>query len=328
MEVMTTYESFAIGFDRRSPSTSRQPQASRGRTSPLVTTFAMTAAVVTLAALLVSPWPSSAASVVPTDQSATIAVEAPEPAIASPAPRPAGVEVAPLSRPIVVLYGDSLAWEARDAFVLAFAGHPEVEVHFRTQGGIAICDVLDVMASDAATIDPGAVVIQFSGNALTPCMSGSDGSSLKGRAYFDRYEADAEAAIAKFAGTDTQVIFAGAPLAENDQGDYKGGFLNAIYERMGRTHDNVRYVDAGAAVLDNGRWTPTLPCLPGEPCTGGVDAAGEAVNVVRAPDGGHFCPASRDAVRGVTGECPIWSSGAFRFGSAMAEPVVASLASV
>ena len=37
-------------------------------------------------------------------------------------------------------------------------------------------------------------------------------------------------------------------------------------------------------VLDEGRWTNTLPCVPGEPCEGGTDAAGRPVNVVRAPD--------------------------------------------
>ena len=60
---------------------------------------------------------------------------------------------------------------------------------------------------------------------------------------------------------------------------------------------NVRYVDAGAAVLDDGRWTETLSCLPGEPCAGGTDPLGRSVNVVRAPDGVHFCPAEGRAPR-------------------------------
>ena len=28
------------------------------------------------------------------------------------------------------------------------------------------------------------------------------------------------------------------------------------------------------------------------------------------------------AINGVTGDCPVWSSGAFRFGTAMAAPVI------
>jgi hypothetical protein len=183
------------------------------------------------------------------------------------------------------------------------------------------------MAEDAATLAPGAVVVEFSGNNMTACMQDAEGTPLTGEAYVEHYAADAEAVIATFVPNGTQVIFAGAPISRSaaEHGDFNGGRLNAVYEQMSRIHDGVRYADAGAAVLDAGRWTATLPCLPLEPCTGGVDSAGRAVNVVRAPDGGHFCPASKDAVRGVTGACPVWSSGAFRYGSALALPVIESL---
>jgi hypothetical protein len=49
------------------------------------------------------------------------------------------------------------------------------------------------------------------------------------------------------------------------------------------------------------------------------------VNVVRAPDGAHFCPGAPAAVRGVTVACPVWSSGAWRFGNSMAAAVVGDL---
>jgi hypothetical protein len=49
------------------------------------------------------------------------------------------------------------------------------------------------------------------------------------------------------------------------------------------------------------------------------------VNVVRAVDGTHFCPVPSDAVQAVAGDCPVWSSGAFRFGTAMADPVIRDL---
>jgi hypothetical protein len=52
------------------------------------------------------------------------------------------------------------------------------------------------------------------------------------------------------------------------------------------------------------------------------------VNIVRAADGTHFCPAPVTVVRGVTGACPVWSSGAFRFGTAMAEPLIRRWAAV
>ncbi len=244
----------------------------------------------------------------------------PEP---EPAPEP---ELAPLTRPIVVLYGDSLAWEARHTFVAAFADRPDVDVVVHTFGGTAICDWHDQMAQDAATLQPGAVVVEFSGNNFTPCMQDANGAGLTGTEYFDRYAADAEAVIATFAPVGAQVLFAGGPLTRAAAERGTGGELNDIYARLADDHDGVRYVDAGAAVLADGEFTTTLPCLPFEPCTGGTDDAGGAVNVVRAPDGIHFCPAAADAVRGVTGDCPVWSSGAFRYGAALAQPVLDHLA--
>jgi hypothetical protein len=226
----------------------------------------------------------------------------------------------PIGRAMVVLYGDSLAWEARDAFVMSFAGRAEVAV--RTFGGTAICDWLETMAADAVRMQPGVVVVEFSGNNFTSCMLGPDGAGLRDGALVDRYRADAESVIALFVHHGTQVVFAGSPTAgaASDR-----PVLNQVYERLADEHDGVHYVDAGAAVLDEGRWTATLPCLPAEPCEGGVDADGTPVSAVRAPDGMHFCPVDSDAVDGVTGACPVWSSGAFRFGAAMAAPVVAAL---
>jgi len=231
--------------------------------------------------------------------------------------------VAPLANSTVVLYGDSLAWEARGAFALAFADRPGVQIHERTFGGTAICDWLAAMADDAATLRPGAVVVEFSGNNFTPCMHDDAGQPLTGDALVERYAADAAAVVATFAPHDTQVIFAGAPVARpadpSTDGDSIISRLNERYALVAHSSDAVRYVDAGASVLAGGSWTATLPCLTGEPC--GADGT----NVVRAPDGLHFCPASGDAERGVTGDCPVWSSGAFRFGAALAAPVLEHL---
>jgi len=235
---------------------------------------------------------------------------------------------APLANPVVILYGDSLAFEAADSFVGAFAGKPGVQVLTRTDGGTAICDWFDAMRRDAATLAPGAVVLEFSGNALTPCMQGTDGKALSGEAYWEHYRADAQTAISIFAPARSRVYVAGSPISRVQEatGDFHGGLVNAMYEELASEHADVAaYVDAGAAVLDHGDWTATLPCLPNEPCTGGTDLRNRGVNVVRAPDGGHFCPASEEAKRGVVAACPVWSSGAFRYGNAMAAPVLAAL---
>ena len=226
------------------------------------------------------------------------------------------------TRPVVVLYGDSLAWESRAYFVwdLVAAG---ADVETRTYGGTAICDFLDQMRADASGLKPDAVVIEFSGNALTPCVR-SAAAGQGGLDLVDTYRADAETVMSIFPAA--RIYFAGSPVSEkaSEDGEVHGA-MDGLYREIAAHEANVRYVDAGAAVLDDCRWTETLSCLPGEPCAGGTDPLGRSVNVVRAPDGVHFCPAAKDAQRGVTATCPVWSSGAYRYGSAMAQPVVLDL---
>ena len=80
----------------------------------------------------------------------------------------------------------------------------------------------------------------------------------------------------------------------------------------------MTYVDAGRAVEGSGEtFTWTLPCLPIELCTGPA-VAGRRTNVVRSPDGVHFCLVGIDNAPG----CGEYSSGAFRFALAMATPVI------
>jgi hypothetical protein len=228
--------------------------------------------------------------------------------------------------PSVVLYGDSLASEAQTHFKVALASAGITDVHARTFGGTALCDWLDEMRADAVDQRLSVAVIEFSGNAFTPCMQDSSGSALRGDAFYAKYRDDALEALRTFSATNTRVIFVGTPVSRNALEERRGdaGRLNALYASVATVRGAV-YADAGAAVLDRGRFTATLECLPDEPCTGGSDASGTPINAVRAPDGVHFCPAAPEAIDGVTGDCPVWSSGAFRFGTAMAEPVIREL---
>ena len=228
----------------------------------------------------------------------------------------------------VVLYGDSLAWEARDFFTRALAGAFITQVTTRTFGGTAICDWLGQMRADAASLRPDAVVVEFSGNALTPCMRAPNGSALTGATYFQKYASDSAAVLDIFSPRHALVFFVGAPISRDAEraGDPTAPTLHTLYAALARSTPYGRYIDAGASVLAGGRWTATLPCLPTEPCMG-RDAIGTPVNVVRAPDGVHFCPSALPAVRGVTAPCSVWASGSWRFGNAMAAPVIAEFES-
>ncbi len=74
---------------------------------------------------------------------------------------------------------------------------------------------------------------------------------------------------------------------------------------------------ASQSVMAYGSFTWTLPCLPDEPCTGP-----SGTNVVRAPDGVHFCPNGVSTQVDYFTECSVYSSGAFRFATAMLSPAL------
>jgi hypothetical protein len=220
----------------------------------------------------------------------------------------------------VILYGDSLAFEARDAFALTLQRGNDIEVVDRTFGGTAICDWLDRMRQDLHDLQPTAVVLEFAGNNVTPCVQGPQGP-LTGPALADKYRSDARAATGIFAGAGVRVYWMGAPPISGAQaGDFE--LVRHVYEaepsRMTMPtppFGTVEYVDAGGAVVEGGRFTATLPCLPSE------DAADGCVDgriPVRALDGVHFCPVREGPG---TDRCPVYSSGAGRFGLAMAAPV-------
>lgn len=220
----------------------------------------------------------------------------------------------------VILYGDSLAFESRDFFSLAMQSDADVEVVDRTFGGTAICDRLDQMRHDLHDLQPTAVVLEFVGNNVTNCMRGPDGP-LTGDALVQKYRHDARSATSIFAGAGVRVYWMGAPAVS--------GPLESDFVRVRRAYEaeprrltfatpplrRVEFVDAGQAVLDHGRFTDTLPCLPTEgPAEGCVDGR----IPVRSADGIHFCLARipRDASR-----CSAYPAGAARFGFAMAAPV-------
>jgi len=222
-------------------------------------------------------------------------------------------ELPPPGPPRVVLYGDSLVSEAAQDFsFLAANSGASVRVH--TFPGTATCDWLPQMAADAQTWQPTAAVLAFSGDAFTPCMTGYQ---LGTPQYFEKYKEDNLTAISIFRSIGTKVILIGMPMDENAGSSQIGSTLNQLYQSLAKSNVGVSYDDAGQSVLANGQFTWTLPCLPHEPCTGPA-----GTNVVRAPDGGHFCPTGKTTLIAGLEECDVYSSGAFRFASAMLGPAL------
>ena len=220
----------------------------------------------------------------------------------------------------VILYGDSLAFEARDAFALSLQRGSDVEVVDRTFGGTAICDRLDRMRRDLHDLQPSAVVLEFVGNNVTPCMRGPNGP-LIGEDLLRKYRDDARTATRIFAGAGVRVYWMGAPSTATAEEPVFAGVRHGYEAESSRLTfatppvPRVRYVDAGLAVLDGGRFAATLPCLPSE---GAGEGCVDGHIPVRALDGVHFCPVRTGPG---DGRCPVYSGGAVRFGLAMAQPI-------
>ena len=209
----------------------------------------------------------------------------------------------------VDFFGDSLGYQAEPYLDMFFAEGGHYTVSNNTYGGTATCDWLSRMAA-AATERPQAAILVFSGNAFTPCM---EGAALESPEYYDLYSSYTEQAIGIFSAVGTHVFLVGTPIDESS-----GARLDDLYQRLAQANPlAVTYVNAGAAVeTPAGRFTFTLPCLSIEPSCGA-----NGTNVVRSPDGIHFCPDGTPADQGVTGSCDVYSPGAFRFALSMVTAV-------
>jgi hypothetical protein len=224
--------------------------------------------------------------------------------------------------PVVILYGDSLAWESQDHFVAAVTLGTNAAAIGRSFGGTALCDYLDIMRDDALTLRPAAVVLEFSGNRFTTCMHHPDGEGMGDGDGFLKYLDDARVAVRIFASVGTHVYLAGAPVSRPVPGSFqRGRALNVMYSWLALlSSGTVTYVDAGAAVQLGSDYVDELPCLPAEPCTDP-----DRTTVVRSSDGVHLCPGDDSHRDPATARCLVWSSGAYRYGRAMAAPVIAQL---
>jgi predicted alpha/beta hydrolase family esterase len=219
------------------------------------------------------------------------------------------------NKPIIVVYGDSLAWESQDFITFFLTMNNRATVNVRTFPGTAMCDWFDEMTGDANR-HPKAVIVAFSGAALTPCMSNTSGKPMTGADLVAKYKADSERALSIF-GSSTEVFFTGYPISRTADADPDGQMLRNMYKSLPSDHPSARWNDAGVLIVnEQGHYTDTKPCLPFEPCP----ASGQSV--VRAPDGGHFCPIAHDDGRY---QCSMWSSGAFRYGLMMTLPLMTEL---
>ena len=222
----------------------------------------------------------------------------------------------------VVIFGDSLAYQADPYFNMLVQASSQAKVNDFAAGGTAVCDWLTKMRAVAQSERPQVAVIEFSGNTFTSCMRGCVPES---GAAVSRYCSDMATAVQIFLASDTRVILVGTPInyTEWSTHDTHWDDLNKATSALARRYPgHVTFVDAGRAVEGPGQsFVWMLPCLYFEPCTGPT-SGGMRTNVVRSPDGVHFCVSQSGNVVGQVRRCSKYSSGAFRFAAAMASPVI------
>lgn len=222
----------------------------------------------------------------------------------------------------VGLFGDSLAVQSEPYFNLLVQAGGKADVTDFSYGGTAACDWLSKMRTYARTEHPQAAVFEFIGNTFTACMKGClFGSPTAVTLYCSAIST----AINVFLKLGTRVFLIGTPITRSEwiAHDVKWDDLNLAFAALAAKHPaEVTYVDAGRAVEGpHQSFVSTLPCLFFEPCTGPT-VDGVRTNVVRSPDGIHFCPNQVGNAVGVVPGCDTYSSGAFRFAAAMAGPVI------
>jgi hypothetical protein len=173
----------------------------------------------------------------------------------TPTPRP----TASGSRGPVLIYGDSLIEQATP--------YLQSTDQIRAFGGTALCDWVDKMARAAAVEQPSMMVVEFVGNDVTPCMQSYQTP--------DEVRAKYEADMARLKQiVDAPILWVGPPP-----------FRDRAPAALGLYSSEPRFVDAGEAVLADGAYTDTLPCLADE---GWVQGCVNGRIRVRASDGAHF----------------------------------------
>ena len=158
----------------------------------------------------------------------------------------------------MALFGDSLAWEAQPYYAKLLEAAKE-SARTYNHGGTAICDWFSRMREVESKYHPEAVELEFSGNNLTPCMSGYQAYST---AFYEKYRADTLKAIGIFVPAGAHVYLIGAPITRQQQQSVPGWQrLNLQYKQIADADPgHVTYVDAGTAV--EGRTTPTRTPSP------------------------------------------------------------------
>ena len=208
----------------------------------------------------------------------------------------------------VTLYGDSLSVQSNIPISNAITGAGLTFVS-HSFGGLALCDALGEMRTDAAsTTRPKVVVVAYIGNNRFPCMQHADGTPLTGADLRNKYYADLATVHNIWAPLSVPVVLLGAPATATDDHVAFDQMLQQAASDFGFTYEDV------TPDLSPGNvFASSLPCESYESvaqgtCTGPV-IDGVQDNIVRSSDGVHLCPDVTGVHSSVTPDCAVYASG-------------------
>ena len=235
---------------------------------------------------------------------------------------------------IVLVFGDSLVSESEPYIRFQFSNSYDVRIV--AYGGTALCDYASDIVSDINDIRPAAAVIAFTGNAITPCMSGTSTEAQIAA----KYQSDLSAVLAQVAQANVPIgvvtappslAATGAPIVQPSPwavGQLPTGvtqrskiFNNAVIASVQQAQAQnipVSIIDGYspfAAPATDG-WTKVLPCLSFEQ---GSEFCRNGLIDVRSADLVHLCPVANQL------PCPVWSSGEWRWAGLITNHVKARL---
>jgi len=217
------------------------------------------------------------------------------------------------SKTRVYVFGDSLVFQSTPYITKLIDERGGYDSQVASLAGTATCDWFPNITMARDQFHPTIVAMAFSGNALGKCMLHANGTALSRAEYIAKYTADTKHVIAIF-GPHVTIDLVGTPV--NGAGDRT---IADIYRRLAPQYPNTHFVDGGKYVTPGDKFAMTLPCLPGEPCTGPI-VRGVRNDIVRSPDKAHFCPVDP----GFGKPCKIYASGAYRFALAIVQGIEAA----
>jgi hypothetical protein len=231
----------------------------------------------------------------------------------------------------VELWGDSISAQAAPNIAFVLGESRRVVTRLHTFGGSALCDWFSDMRNEMNPANPDAfhpqvAVIQFSGDAFTPCMHDANGVAYSGQALVNEYAVDSGLVIALFARAKIPVYFVSTPVTAGQAMQGYVGLMpiDAMFSTLPARYPDggiARYIDGASPLEWHGRYSATLPCLPWETCTGRWPDGTKTV-VVRQADGAHFCPVTETVNADGSKTCPVFMPGAQRFATAIAGPIL------